>query len=148
MQNSVEMKLITGRIVMYDWVAHEMTNGEDFVVNTEDPGRPYIRVLYRPNWGFDAPASASSSRLDRLAFVGRGAKWTFQLESAHSDEQEAACKAPIKKHRYEDERGKGELDRYVTTPGGKLLNDAAIGGLPCFVLRLKGMSKVSMEQKR
>lgn len=142
------MKVATGRIIMYDWLAHEMTSGEDFVVSTGDPAHPYIRLLYKPYWGFDAPPSSPSLLLNRWAFVGRGAKWTFQIESSPTDEQEKACKAPAKRHRYEDEQGKGELDRYVATPGGKLFSDAFVAQLPCLILRREGMSRATDEHTR
>jgi hypothetical protein len=54
---------LAGHIVLYDWVQHEMTSADDFVVEiTTAEGkdhRHYARILYKPLWGgWDAPPAS------------------------------------------------------------------------------------------
>jgi hypothetical protein len=129
-----------GHIILYDWASHETTSGDDFVVKTADPGTPYARVIYKPFWGFDAPSTSHKDVLDRWAFVGRGATWSFVVRAPHSVEEKAACSAFIVNHRYEDETGIGEIPRFVSTPGANVEKTPSVQTLPCFILKHNGLA--------
>lgn len=128
---------VSGRIIMYDWMLHELTNSDEFIfrASISSKGKPqFIRVIYRVNWGFDAPASPMARKLDRLAFVGRGASWEVVLHTPDTEDQKRACVAPIVPHRYQDEEGSGIFPRYVPTPGGQTLDEASVSKMPCRIL--------------
>jgi hypothetical protein len=130
---------------MYDWTLHELTNNDEFIVKVISKGSTspeFLRVIYRVNWGWDAPSSSASERLDRLAFVGRGAIWDFDLSTPQTEEERKACNARIVPHRFEDEEGSGTLPRYVATPGGQELLEPQLQTLPCrILLKRNGMSR-------
>ncbi len=94
-KNDGESFVIRGRIVVYDWYLHEQTAWEDFVVKLQDPGADlnqlYIRAIYRPIWGFDAPSPSPRDVLNRRAFVGRGPKWKIRVHPPKGSEERAAC---------------------------------------------------------
>ena len=136
---------IEGRIVAYDWVLHETTSGDDFVVKAKkaSQGAPrYIRVVYKPYWGFDSPPSEPTSRLDRWAFVGRGQVWKLQFRAPITVEEHAACGAAVTNHKYHDEEGDGEIPRFVSTPGADGERFPPVSALQCFVLPIGGLERV------
>ena len=133
-----------GRIVLYDWVSHETTSNDDFVVRNPDAragNPPYARVIYRPFWGFDAPQATPKEVLDRLAFVGKGATWEFTVYAPQTSQELAACSAPIVNHKYENENGSGELPRFIPTPGAEGANVPSVASLPCFILNRGGLKR-------
>lgn len=139
-----------GRIVLYDWVSHETTANDDFVIKILDAkdGNPtYARVIYRPFWGFDAPPTAAKEVLDRWAFVGRGASWGFTVYTPQTSQEVAACSAPIVNHKYEDEHGNGELPRFISTPGAEEANILSVASIPCFILNRGGLTRVTWTQE-
>jgi hypothetical protein len=133
---------LRGRIVLYDWAAHETTSGDDFVVKTTDSNMPYARVIYKPLWGFDASPAQPKDRLDRLAFVGRGASWSFDVRQPHSVEEKAGCSSQIVNHKYEDESGSGEIPRFIPTPGAATEKVPSLQSLPCFILKREGLTRL------
>jgi hypothetical protein len=130
-----------GRIILYDWVEHEMTSGDDFIVKTIDLKPQFTRVIYRPYWGFDAPASKDV--LPRLAFIGRGKTWNFAVHAPRTSEERTACSPAILNHKYEDETGRGEIPRFVPTPGADTVKVPALRTLTCFILNSRGLTQSS-----
>ena len=146
LQTGRSERKLHGRIVLYDWVSHETTANDDFVIKIPDAkdGSPtYARVIYRPFWGFDAPPAAAKEVLDRWAFVGRGASWEFTVYTPQTSQEIAACSAPIVNHKYEDETGSGEIPRFVPTPGAETEKVTSVQSLPCFILNRDGMARVT-----
>jgi hypothetical protein len=132
--------VLHGRIVLYDWLAHETTNGDDFVVKTDIPKEPYVRVIYKPFWGFDAPAAEPKDKLARIAFIGRGARWNFAMHEPQSLEEKTGCSMVIVNHQYEDERGSGEIPRFIPTPGSDVEKLPSPQSLPCYILKHNGLT--------
>lgn len=135
---------LRGRIVLYDWASHEATAKDDFVIKTmdaKDGNLRYARVIYKPFWGFDAPAAKAKDVLDRWAFVGRGASWSFVAHTPQASEERAACSAPITNHKYEDETGTGEIPRFISTPGAEAEKVPPVHVLPCFILNRGGLAR-------
>lgn len=146
LQTGRDERKLHGRIVLYDWVSHETTANDDFVIKIPDArdGNPtYARVIYRPLWGFDAPPAAAKEVLDRWAFVGRGASWEFTVYAPQTSQEVAACSAPIVNHKYEDENGHGELPRFIPTPGAEEANIPSVASIPCFILNRGGLTRVT-----
>ena len=142
--------IFEGRIVLYDWAAHETSANEDFVIKTlpQSSTANYVRIVYKPFWGFDAPGAAPKDILNRLAFVGRGAAWRFVVHAPSNDEQKASCTAPIVNHKYEDEGGSGELPRFIPTPGGSIEGMGPIEKLQCFILEKDGAARLTAVNKK
>ena len=141
-------KRLQGRIVLYDWASHEATTNDDFVLKTVDSKNSspqYARVIYKPFWSFDAPKATAKDLLDRWAFVGRGASWSFTVHAPQNSEERVACSAPIANHKYEDETGSGEIPRFVPTPGADIEKIPSVQSLPCFILRRDGMARVTSD---
>lgn len=138
---------LRGRIVLYDWAAHETTSGDDFVVKTTDSNMPYARVIYKPFWGFDAPPMQQKDRLDRLAFVGRGTSWSFAVHQPQSVEEKAGCSSRIVNHKYEDESGSGEIPRFIPTPGAATEQVPSLQSLPCFILKHEGLTRLKSDNE-
>jgi hypothetical protein len=133
---------LRGRIVLYHWVAHELTMADRFVVKTEDKKHPYVRVIYMPFWGFDAPTATERDRLDRQAFVAHGSMWTFFVHSPDDGQQEIDCQDVDTTERYRDETGEGEIPLFVPTPGTDISEIPAIATLPCYILKRGGLKRV------
>lgn len=132
-----------GRIVLYDWFSHEFSASEDFVVKTFDPRTPYIRIMYRPQWGFDAPAEGSKKDLlNRWAFIAHGALWEFSVLQIKTDNQTNWCRLHTLTYKYEDETGRGEIPRFLSAPGASAKGIPPVKSLPCFVLRPGGLTQV------
>jgi len=140
-KTSAETEL-RGRIILYDWFSHEHTSDDAFVVKTTDTKLPYVRVLYRVYWGFDAPAAKETDVLDRWAFIGRGTMWSFFIHNPQEIEEKQACAFHINAYKYEDETGSGEIPRFIPTPGAGTAGIPPIESLPCFILRRGGLTRV------
>jgi hypothetical protein len=137
-------KKFYGKIVLYDWISHETTSNDDFVTRNTDTkaGKPpYARVIYRAFSGFDAPHATNRDVLDRWAFIGKGATWEFTVHTPQTNQELAACSAPIVNPKYEDESGSGELPRFIPTPGSEAAPVADISLLPCFILSRGGLMR-------
>lgn len=141
-----ERVLLRGHIVLYDWVAHETTANDDFVVRGTfegQTGTTNVRVRYQRYWGFDAPKVEAKDVLDRWAFVGRGPLWSFALRKPASPEERAACSSVPPNPTYEHESTKGEIPRFVPTPGADSSTPMDPGTLPCYVLEVGGLKRVN-----
>jgi hypothetical protein len=141
---------LVGRIVLYDWIQHETTSTDDFVVDiTGTEGKEhlhYARVIYKPFWGWwDAPPAGPKDILDRLAFVGLGPTWAFRVHPPQTDQQKITCAEPVRNHRYEDENGAkmGEIPRFVGTPGAVVAQAPPVQSLPCFILSPGGLTRAT-----
>ena len=144
-RESTKRKLL-GRIVLYDWIQHEMTSGDDFVVEvTSAAGKEhtqYVRVIYKPLWGgWDAPPPSPKDVLDRWAFVGVGPTWALLVHTPQTAEQKQACAEPVRNHRYEEETGTVEVPRFVATPGASPVDIPPVQSLPCFILNHGGLAR-------
>jgi hypothetical protein len=128
--------------VLYDWFSHEQTSNDEFVIKTSDPGTPYVRLIYRAYWGFDAPTPSSKDVLDRWAFIGRGVMWTFSVHSPETSGEKMACAFSVAGFKYEDETGSGEVPRFILTPGADASGVPSISTLPCFILKRGGLARV------
>jgi hypothetical protein len=76
--------ILQGRIVLYDWLLHETTQTDDFVLkmsNTRNGAARFARIIYKPYLGWDAPRAEARDVLDRLAFVGQKGTGTSQCTS-------------------------------------------------------------------
>jgi hypothetical protein len=140
-----EIKLV-GRIVLYDWVQHEMTSTDDFVVEvllaSGKGSARYARVIYQPFWGgWDAPPPEPKDVLNRWAFVGTGPKWTFLVHVPRTAQEKLTCSEPVRNHKYEDETGSGEIPRFVATPGAVSGGIPPVQSLPCFILNRGGLAQ-------
>lgn len=138
-----------GRIVLYDWFSHEINMTEDFVFKilegkADEPR--HVRVIYKPFWGWDAPAAQPKDMLDRWAFVGRGASWSLSVHSPQSDQERAACAAAVPTIKYQDEGGSGEISRLRTTPGAELGEIPSIESLTCFILNPGGLERITADR--
>jgi hypothetical protein len=135
---------LRGRIVLYDWFSHEQTSNDEFVVKTTDPKLPYVRLIYRAYWGFDAPSSSAKDVLDRWAFIGHGALWAFSAQSPETSGEKGACVFSVTGFKYEDETGNGEVPRFIPTPGADVAGIPPITTLPCFILKRGGLARVDL----
>jgi hypothetical protein len=126
-----------GRIVMYDWFAHELTVTEDFVVETTD--HQYLRVVYAPL----SPEQAAKEglKLDRLAFVGRGKPWKFDLRPPFTDQEKLYCSHPAPDADVEDAEGHTRISVYVPSPGAQNVKLPSLAALPCYILESGGMKR-------
>jgi hypothetical protein len=142
--NSVESdsQIFHGRIVLYKWSDHEYTFFDDFVVKTGDKITPFVRVIYRPLWGFDAPEPNANDRLDRYAFLAHGALWSFSVRNPGGELEKSACENVVTMVHYQDETGSGDLPVYVPTPGASIPGSFDIRRIPCFILNFGGMKRV------
>jgi hypothetical protein len=144
---------LQGRIVLYDWDLHESTLSDDFVFMISDNPSydfAYVRVIYRPFWGFDAPKATDRDGLDRMAFIGRGPRWRLSLYVPQNDEERSACNTVGLNPKYQDETGSGEILRYIPTPGATTAETGKIpplASLPCFILNHKGLTRVIEDTK-
>lgn len=146
-----EIKLV-GRIVLYDWVQHEMTSTDDFVVEAsaasgKDRAR-FARVIYKPFWGgWDAPPPKRKDLLNRWAFVGIGPTWAFLVRAPGTAEEKRTCSEPVQNHKYEGETGTGEIPRFVATPGAVSVGIPPVQSLPCFILERDGLTPAGHPDK-
>jgi hypothetical protein len=141
------VEMMQGRIVLYDWVLHETTINDDFVlklVRPRDSQPQYVRVRYGPALGWDAPNPSREDALDRWAFVGKGAVWSLTLHVPRSDVERTRCSSPIAGYKYEDETGTGEIPRFVRSPGAEAEKIPDAQTLPCFILSKGGLKRVSL----
>lgn len=136
---SARVSVIRGRIVLYDWFEHETTSGDDIVVKTTAPHSRYVRIIYKPLWGFDAPSNPRIKRLDRLAFVGRGPILDFKVHAPETREQISACSSPLTDHVYKGKTGTEPIPRFVPTPGASKHGIPPVSSLPCFILNENGL---------
>ena len=138
-----------GRIVLYDWFSHEFSASEDFVVKTFEPGTPYIRVMYRPQWDFDAPAKESKKDvLNRWAFIAHGALWNFSVLQIKTNSQTNWCRIDTLNYNYQDETGRGQIPRFLPIPGASAKGIPPVKSLPCFVLRPGGLTRVATPEAK
>ena len=138
--------VLRGHIVLYDWLAHETTANDDFVVRGVAEGTTpprYVRVHYQRYWGFDAPKVEAKDLLDRLAFVGRGPAWSFALRKPSSVEERTACSSLPPNPTYDDEGKTGEIPRVVPTPGADPLPVSDLRALPCYILEVGGLKRIT-----
>ena len=129
-----------GRIVMYDWFSHELTVSEDFVVETKD--NQYLRVVYAPLT--PEQSSNESLKLDRLAFIGRGRLWKFDLHAPLSEQERMDCSHPAPDAEIDDEKGHERISVYMRSPGAQNIRIPPIETLPCYVLSVGGMRPVGV----
>ncbi len=133
-------RVLHGRIVLYDWHAHEFTAGDDFIIKTNDAKAPYVRIVYKAFWGFDAPPAKPEDRLDKRAFIGVG-DWSFTVRVPMSSEEKGGCSSGRMTHSVvdEDEKVVQELPRYMPTPGAAKESAPALEVLPCFIVKRDGL---------
>jgi hypothetical protein len=133
-------QVLHGRTVLYDWYVHEFTLGDDFIVKTADSKMPSVRIVYKPFWGFDAPAAKPEDKLDKRAFIGVG-DWSFTAQVPMSAEEKGGCSSGRMTHPVvdEDEKVVQELPRYMPTPGAANESAPALGTLQCFILKRNGL---------
>ena len=131
---------IRGRIVRYDWILHETTLNDDFVVETlpDEKGKSsYVRICWYPPWqGFEGPPD-STPHLDRLAFVGAGSNWLFTVFPTKIGR---CAKIPPDPELLDESKKPKRLPRYFATPGAEGESVPPINTLPCFQLQ-KPMSQ-------
>jgi hypothetical protein len=133
---------LRARIVLYNWIDHEKTMYDDFVVKTSDAKMPFARIIYRPAWGFDAPTPTVQDRLDRSAFVAHGSLWSFSFHAANSIPEKAACARSVTSFRYRDDTGEGDISLFVAAPGASGSDQPDPTKVPCFILNLGGLRRV------
>ncbi len=134
---------IVGQIVLYDPYIHESTATDDFILRTNDTRIPYVRITYRPMWGFDAPPASPDEILDRKAFNGDGSFWSFQLFiPANNSEESGGCNSSV--WQFEERKngtiGPSHISRFIPVPGTNIKDIPPIATMPCYVLRHKGWS--------
>lgn len=132
--------IIRGRIVLYAWWPHELTVSDDFVVRTvpDAASEPqFFRIVYSPV--SPEEKGNSSYRLDRLAFVGRGTIWTFNVHFPQTAQEKMDCGELSHDVSIKDEQGTVKIPAYVRSPGTDEANIPSITALPCYVLPIDGM---------
>ena len=139
---------LKGRIVLYDWHAREFTAGDDFIVKTSDAKTPYVRIVYKPFWGFDAPPVKPEDKLNKQAFIGIG-DWGFAVHVPISSEEKGGCSSVKMTHNVVDDDGKlvQELPRYMPTPGAASEKAPSIEALPCLILKRDGLRPESQPKR-
>ena len=117
-------------------------------MRTSDAKAPYVRIAYKPFWGFDAPAAKPEDKLDKRAFIGTG-DWNFTVHPAMISEEEAGCSLGKMTHNVVDEHQKviQELPRYMPTPGAASEKAPFIETLPCFILKRGGLRPESPSKR-
>ncbi len=126
--------LLRGRIVRFDWVLHETTLYDDFVVRTlpEENGEgAYVRIYWVPKGGqgWESPP-LHTPHLNRLSFVNIGPPWLFSVRRLTSVD----CPGVPADPELQDESGKRRIPRYFATPGAEGEVVPPINALPCFRL--------------
>jgi hypothetical protein len=141
-------QVLQGHIVLYDWYAHEFTFGDAFIVKTTNSKVPYVRIVYQPYWGFDAPAAKPEDKLDKHAFVGVG-NWSFTVHAPIGSEEKAGCSSGRMTYPVvdEDEKVVQELPRYMPTPGAVKESAPALEALPCLILKRDGLRPESQPKR-
>jgi hypothetical protein len=134
-------QILHGHIILYDWHARDFTAGDDFIVKTTDAKMHYVRIMYKPFWGFDAPQAKPEDKLDQRAFIGT-AGWSFTVHSPMSVEEQGGCSSAA--HYYEeDDVGTRELPTYMPTPGAVKESAPSVNALPCLILTRDGLRQES-----
>jgi hypothetical protein len=134
--------------VLYDWFSHEQTSNDEIVVKTTDPRTPLVRLIYKAYWGFDAPSPSPKDLLNRWAFVGHGAMWTFLVHAPETSGEKSACIFSVTGFKYEDETGTGEVPRFIATPGTDATGIPPIANLPCFILERGGLARIDPPKRQ
>jgi hypothetical protein len=131
--------LLRGQIVRYDWVLHETSLYDDFVIRKapdENGKASYVRIFWLPPMmGWEGP-NPLTQHLDRLAFVQTGPPWLFSVRSLES----GPCPKVPNDPELQDETGKHKIPRYFAAPGAEGESVPPINTLPCFQLQ-KPMSQ-------
>lgn len=140
--------VIKGRIVLYAWWPHELTASDDFVVQTVRDATTeaqFFRIVYSPvsPEEHDKP----SYRLDRLAFVGRGIIWSFDVHVPQTAQEKMDCDELSHDVSVKDEQGAAKIPAYVRSPGAGDVNVPAVKTLPCYVLPVGGMRASNYGEK-
>jgi hypothetical protein len=138
--------VFTGQIVLYDPFIHRYSAADDFILRTNDPKSPYVRINYRPMWGFDAPAATIDEILDRKAFSGDGSLWSFQIfRPAKNSEESFGCNSTVwqLEERKDGTIGQSHLSRFISVPGAAAKDIPPIETLPCYVLRYKSWTRLT-----
>jgi hypothetical protein len=128
-------ELLQGRIVLFNWMLQWHSGEGDFVVRVVEKNgeRRYVRVVYVRNP--HAP-KGHYPPLDPMAFVGKGAPWTFYLvKPKYPDLQ---CKIQPD-YSCQDGNEKGTIPAYTRTPGAERDEIPALETLPCYLLVRKGL---------
>jgi hypothetical protein len=134
--------VFVGQIVLYDPFIHRNTATDDFILHTNDPKIPYVRITYRPMWGFDAPAASPDDILERKAFNGDHILWSFLVHSPANSEEAAGCRSQVwqLETRKDGRIVNSKVSRFVVVPGAIPGDIPALESLPCYVLKRKGWS--------
>ena len=134
--------VFVGRIVFYDPFIHRYTATDDFILRTSDPKIPYVRIVFRPIWGFDAPSSPSDELIDRKAFNGNRVLWRFHVHFPANSGEEAGCRTNVwqLEERKDGTIVNSKISRFVSVPGASSSDTPAFESLPCYVLERRGWS--------
>jgi hypothetical protein len=137
-----------GQIVLYDPFIHGASAADDFIVRTNDPKMPFVRITYMPMWGFDAPPAKPDEILDRKAFIGDGSLWSFDVfRPAKNSEESGGCISSQWQHekRKDGTIGPSHVSRFILVTGTNANDIPSIETMPCYVLRLKSWSKMTSD---
>lgn len=134
--------VFVGQIVLYDPLIHRLTATDDFILRTNAPKTPYVRITYKPMWGFDAPQASLDEILDRRAFNGDHTLWSLQVHFPVNPEEAGGCKSQVwqVEARKDGTIVNSRISRFVPVPGARLNDIPALESLPCYVLKPKGWS--------
>jgi len=126
---------IQGRIVLFAWLLQWSNSSGDFVVRVADKGgeHRYVRMVYFRD--FHAPRDVYPP-LNQMAFVGKGAPWTFYISKPRDPESQCRIQSD---YTYENGNEKGTIPAYIRTPGGEQDDIPPLESLPCYLLQRKGL---------
>jgi hypothetical protein len=125
--------VITGHVVAYDWLLHETTSDDDFIVKVKggaSGASPFVRIIHQGPFYWDA-ITVSGPRIERTAFLARGPARLFKVRTPKNKEERQSCSGGFSTVHFEDELGKGTID-LVGAPGAPA--EVPRGTSRCFIL--------------
>ena len=137
-EEPVPETVISGHIVMYDWVGQGRGLQETFVVRSTSQGKQpqYFKVVY---YHFEAQLELSLTRLvkplPKEVYAGRGATVRFRLHKARTENERFACEVQFPDLIVRDSLGIGKIPRMIRSPGALNEEIPPIESLPCWILK-------------
>jgi hypothetical protein len=133
-QNVPQMRSfeVIGLVVRYD--LYNSGVQADIVLKSTDEANQYLRLIYSPHSGFDAPPLRPEEVLPKDMFSDATLLWSFRVHKPGNEDERIACKSdPIGLR--QDKKGNLEtINRYHSLPGRESDVPPQIDKLPCFLV--------------